>query len=464
MKILFGMVRPDQGAIVFRNAELTPGSPREALRAGIGMIHQHFTLVNAMTIADNVMLALGDSRFWLDRKGVAARIRRLSQSYGLGLDPESVVENLPLGMRQRVEIVKALMREAHLLVLDEPTSILSPPEIEGLIGVMRRLKADGRAIIFITHKLAEVLSVCDEVVVLRDGKVSGQMPVAGATREGLAHMMVGRTLAEPPQRVERSPGPERLVARGVSASDAFGLRRLKDASFSLRGGEILALAGIDGNGQAELCDTLAGLTPALTGTVTLDGQDVTASSSNARLEAGLAYIPADRGGTSLVQGMSIADNLALRDVARPPFSRFGWLDPAGARQRVDARIKEFGVRMATSDATISTLSGGNQQKVVLAREIGREPGVLIAFQPTWGLDPGATRFVIDTILALRDRGAAILYISSELEEVLAIGDRVGVIAEGRIVGITERADVDVVRVGLLMAGSAQDRERGAAAA
>jgi ABC-type uncharacterized transport system ATPase subunit len=468
MKILFGMVRPDQGAIVFNDAELPLGSPREALRAGIGMIHQHFTLVNAMTVADNVMLALGDSRFWLDREGVAARIMRLSQSYGLGLDPDSVIENLPLGMRQRVEIVKALMREAHLLVLDEPTSILSPPEIEGLIGVMRRLKADGRAIIFITHKLGEVLSVCDEVVVLRDGKVSGQTPVAGATREGLAHMMVGRTLAEAPQRAARPPGPERLVAHGLSASDAFGLRRLQDASFSLRGGEILALAGIDGNGQAELCDTLAGLTSAFIGTVTLDGKDMTAWPSNARLEAGLAYIPADRGGTSLVQGMSIADNLALRDVARAPFSRYGWLDPAGARKLVDARTKEFGVRMAASDAAISTLSGGNQQKVVLAREIGREPGVLIAFQPTWGLDPGATRFVIDTILALRDRGGAILYISSELDEVLAIGDRVGVIAQGRIVGITNRADVDVVRLGLLMAGSAQDHgpdhSSGAAAA
>jgi len=200
MKILFGMLRPDQGAIIFKDAELAPGSPRESLRAGIGMIHQHFTLVNAMTVADNVMLALGDAGFWLDRNGVAERITQLSRSYGLGLDPDTVVENLPLGARQRVEIVKALMRGADLLVLDEPTSILSPPEIEGLIGVMRKLKADGRAIIFITHKLGEVLSVCDEVVVLRDGKVSGRTPVAGATRQGLAHMMVGRTLAEPPQR------------------------------------------------------------------------------------------------------------------------------------------------------------------------------------------------------------------------------------------------------------------------
>jgi simple sugar transport system ATP-binding protein len=464
MKLLFGMVRPDQGAIVFKEKELLPGSPREALRAGIGMIHQHFTLVNAMTVADNVMLALGESGFWLDRAGVAARITELSRSYGLGLDPESVVENLPLGMRQRVEIVKALMREADLLVLDEPTSILSPPEVEGLIGVMRKLKADGRAIIFITHKLGEVLSVCDEVVVLRDGRVSGQTPVAGATREGLAHMMVGRTLAEPPQRADRAPGPERLVARGISANDSSGLRRLQDATFSLRGGEILALAGIDGNGQAELCDTLAGLTAALTGTVLLDGADVTAWSSAARLKAGLAYIPADRSGTSLVQSMSIGDNLALRDVARPPFSRLGWLDAAGARKLVDARTRAYGVRMAGSDAAIGTLSGGNQQKVVLAREIGRKPGVLIAFQPTWGLDPGATRFVIDTILALRDRGGAVLYISSELDEVLGIGDRVGVISEGRIVGVTDRADVDVVRLGLLMAGSAQEREPGTAAA
>jgi simple sugar transport system ATP-binding protein len=453
MKILFGMVRPDAGAIVFKGKELPAGSPRAALRAGIGMIHQHFTLVNAMTVADNVMLSLNEDAFWLDRKAVAARIRALSASYGLGLDPDSIVERLPLGLRQRVEIVKALMREVDLLVLDEPTSILSPPEVEGLIGVMRKLRADGRAIIFITHKLAEVLSVCDEVVVLRDGRVAGQTPVAGATREGLAHMMVGRTLAEPPQRAARAPGPERLVARGLGANDASGLRRLQDASFTLRGGEVLALAGIDGNGQQELCDTLAGLTPALAGTITLDGADVTQAGTTARLAAGLAYIPADRGGTSLVQSMSIADNLALRDVARPPFSRRGWLDRAATAALVDARTKAFGVRMAGRDAPVRTLSGGNQQKVVLAREIGRDPGVLIAFQPTWGLDPGATRFVIDAILALRDRGGAILYISSELEEVLAVGDRVGVVAQGGIVGITARAAVDVTRLGLLMAGA-----------
>jgi simple sugar transport system ATP-binding protein len=463
MKILFGMVWPDQGAIVFKNKELSPGSPREALRAGIAMIHQHFTLVNAMTVADNVMLALGESGFWLDRKGVETRIIALSRSYGLGLDPHAIVQNLPLGMRQRVEIVKALMREASLLVLDEPTSILSPPEIEGLVGVMRRLKADGRAIIFITHKLGEVLAVCDEVVVLRDGRVSGRTAVAGATREGLAHMMVGRTLAEPPQRAARAPGPERLVARGLSATDSSGLLRLTDASFSLRGGEILALAGIDGNGQAELCDTLAGLSPAISGTITLDGADVTGWSSSRRLTAGLAYIPADRGGTSLVQSMSIADNLALRDVARPPFSRFGWLDANGARALVDERTARFDVRMAGSEAPIGTLSGGNQQKVVLAREIGRDPGVLIAFQPTWGLDPGATRFVIDTILALRDRGGAVLYISSELDEVLSVGDRIGVISEGRIVGIADRGDIDIVRLGLLMAGSAQGHAVSAAA-
>jgi simple sugar transport system ATP-binding protein len=462
MKVLFGMVRPDQGAIVFKDAELPPGSPREALRAGIGMIHQHFTLVNAMTVADNVMLALGDAGFWLDRKGVAERITQLSRSYGLGLEPDTVVENLPLGARQRVEIVKALMRGADLLVLDEPTSILSPPEIEGLIGVMRKLKADGRAIIFITHKLGEVLSVCDEVVVLRDGKVSGRTPVAGATREGLAHMMVGRTLARPPQRAVRAPGPERLVARSLSAQDSAGLLRLRDASFSLRGGEVLALAGIDGNGQEELCDTLSGLAAPRSGSISLDGTDVTGWRSNARLAAGLAYIPADRGGTSLVQSMSIADNLALRDVARPPFSRLGWLDAKGARKLVDERTREFGVRMAGSDAAIGTLSGGNQQKVVLAREIGRDPGVLIAFQPTWGLDPGAARFVIDTILALRDRGGAVLYISSELDEVLSVGDRIGVISEGCIAGITDRADVDIVKLGLLMAGS-EGREVPAAA-
>jgi simple sugar transport system ATP-binding protein len=276
-------------------------------------------------------------------------------------------------------------------------------------------------------------------------------------------MMVGRTLAEPPRRADRSPGPERLVARGLSANDSSGLLRLKGASFSLRSGEILALAGIDGNGQTELCDTLAGLTPAASGTVTLDGVEATAWSSSRRLAAGLAYIPADRSGTSLVQSMSIADNLALRDVARPPFSRFGWLDAGGARAVVDERTARFGVRMAGSDAPIGTLSGGNQQKVVLARELGRDPGVLIAFQPTWGLDPGATSFVIEAILALRNRGGAVLYISSELDEVLSVGDRIGVISQGCIVGVTDRADVDIVRLGLLMAASAPGHAVSAAA-
>jgi len=454
MKILFGMVRPDAGGIVYEGRELAAGSPREALARGIAMIHQHFTLVEAMTVTDNLMLGFSDDRgMWLDAAATATRIREAAQRYGLDVDPAKRVEELALGEKQRVEILKAILRGAHLLILDEPTSILSPPEIERLLDFLRRFRAEGHAVIFITHKLGEVLAVADEVAVLRDGRMVGTSPVAGATRQSLAQLMVGRELQAPVERQRATPGPVRLSVRGLAATDASGVQRLRGASFDLREGEVLALAGIDGNGQGELADTLAGITAPLAGSILLDGVDVTRGNAARRLGAGIAYIPADRAGTSLVQGMSIEDNLALRDIGQSPFSRWGRVARGALRQLATQRMRDFDIRARHPEDAARTLSGGNQQKIALARELSRRPRVVIAFQPTWGLDPGATRFVIDSLLALRAQGAAVLYISSELEEVMAVGDRIGVLSEGRVVSIVDRDQADLLSIGLAMAGT-----------
>jgi simple sugar transport system ATP-binding protein len=454
MKILFGMVRPDAGGIVYEGRELEAGSPREALARGIAMIHQHFTLVEAMTVTENLMLGRGKP--WLDPTDTAMRIREAGQRYGLDVDPDRRVEELALGEKQRVEILKAILRGAHLLILDEPTSILSPPEVDRLLDFLRRFRAEGHSVIFITHKLGEVLAVADDVAVLRDGRLVGTTPVAGATRNSLAQLMVGRELQAPAQRQRATPGPVRLAVHDLVAVDGSGVQRLRGGSLDLRAGEVLALAGIDGNGQGELADTLAGITSPLAGRILLDGVDITRGNARQRLAAGVAYIPADRAGTSLVQGMSIEDNLALRDIGQAPFSRWGRIARGALRQLARQRMRDFDIRARHPDDAARTLSGGNQQKIALARELSRQPRVVIAFQPTWGLDPGATRFVIESLLALRAQGAAVLYISSELEEVLAVGDRIGVLFEGRVVSVVDREQADLVGIGLAMAGTTDE--------
>ena len=458
MKVLFGLLRADAGSIIYKGREFESGSPKGALAAGIAMIHQHFTLVEAMTVSENLMLGWSRTGFWQDRAGTARLVREAALRYGLEIDPDARVEQLALGEKQRVEILKAILRGADLLILDEPTSILSPPEIAQLLEFLKRFRAEGHSVVFITHKLAEVLAVADQIVVLRDGAVAGRVAAAGATRASLARLMVGRELAAPAPRRGGAPARERLVVHDLAARDGAGVLRLKGVSFSLRAGEVLALAGIDGNGQGELADTLAGVSLAAAGSIMLDGRDITRADVRAKLGAGIAYIPADRAATSLVQSMSIEDNLMLRDFERRPFSSGGRIDAAALRAIAGQRIARFDVRGALPTAAARTLSGGNQQKVALARELSRQPDILIAFQPTWGLDPGATRFVIDSILAMRDRGGAVLYISSELEEVLAVGDRIGVLHAGRVALLMAREEADIERIGLAMAGGALDAD------
>jgi general nucleoside transport system ATP-binding protein len=454
MKILFGMIAPDGGGIIFKGRELSSHTPGDAIAAGIGMIHQHFMLVDAMTVAENVMLGWRAAGRWLHRAAVARALRETSARYGLDLDSDAEVDTLPLGRRQRVEILKAILRGADLFILDEPTSNLSPPEVSALLKVMRRLRAEGKSIIFISHKLHEVLEICDEIVVLRDGKAVGRMPAAAATKPELARLMVGRDVSEPLHRAERAPGSAMLTLANIGLPAGEGGVGLHDINLSVAAGEVLAIAGVDGNGQAELAETIAGMRRPTGGRILIGDADVTRHGVAARVAAGLAYIPADRNQMSLVQAMTVAENLVLRDVRSPPYARHGWLNRAAQMSAAGRLIHEFDIRAPGPGVAVQKLSGGNQQKIVVAREVDRAPGVLVALQATWGLDPGATRFVLDRVLELRARGATVLYISSELEEVLAIGDRIGVLFAGRLAAVLPRAEATAARIGLLMAGGA----------
>ena len=449
MKVLFGMLSPDAGSIAFKGRPLADHTPAEAMAAGIAMIHQHFMLIDALTVNENVMLGWPAAGRVLRVREIASRVREASQRFGLDLDPDAQVGGLPLGRRQRVEILKAILRDVELLILDEPTSNLAPAEVADLLAILRRLRAESKGIVFITHKLPEVLEVCDNVVVLRTGRVAGRAPVAGASRGRLAEMMIGRDVSAPREvGSTKEPGDVRLAVRGLSAP---GLGPL---TFEVRSREILGVAGVDGNGQLELVETLTGLRPARTGSVALDGSDVTRSTVGARMKRGLAYMPADRAHTALVKGMSITENLMLRDSRRPPYGRGLVLTRASAAAKARALMADYDIRAGAPDFMVARLSGGNQQKIVVARELDRGPAVLIAHQAAWGLDPGATRFVLDRMIALRDQGAAIIYVSSELEEVLSIGDRIAVMAGGGFAGVVPRAAVDMRQIGLWMAGRA----------
>lgn len=453
MKVLFGMVAPDAGAIVFRGQELSRHTPREAITAGIDMVHQHFMLVDAMTVAENVMIGWSKAGQWLRTAEITELIRKTSRHYGLDLDPKALVSTLSFGQRQRVEVLKAILRGAELLVLDEPTSNLSPPEVEGLVGVMRQLRSEGKGIVFISHKLSEVIAVCDEAVVLRDGRVVGRTPIANTSRGELARLMVGRDMAAPLVRTEQAAGEPLLDVEALSLESGDGLPLLSDINFSIHGGEVLAIAGVDGNGQIELAEAIAGMRRPSGGTIRISDNDVTRDGVAGRIARGLSFIPPDRAHTSLVAEMTIAENLALRDVTHAPYSRGGFLSMRGLQAAAGRLIESYAIRAPGADTAARQLSGGNQQKIVVAREIDRNPKVLVAFQATWGLDPGATRFVLEQVLALRAAGAAVLYISTELEELLAIGDRLGVLFRGRIAGVMRREEIDIERIGLMMAGT-----------
>ena len=436
MNVVYGLYRPDEGEIRINGEPVEIGSTRAAIENGVGMVHQHFMLIPVMTVAENIVLATEPVRngVLLDYAAAEKRVRELSTRFGLAVDPRATVEDITVGQQQRVEILKALYRGADILVLDEPTAVLTPQEAQELFTILRTLTEQGKSIIFISHKLNEVLEIADRITVLRRGKKVETLSAAGATEEQLARLMVGREVL---LRVEKGASVATdplLRVEGLHVLDDRGIEKVRNLSLQVRGGEIVGVAGVDGNGQTELIDAIAGLRQPSAGRILVGDEDVTDGSCRECLDAGLGHIPEDRQRRGLVLDFSLAENVALHNYDSPPASRFGWLFPNRLVARAGKLLQEFDVRGGGPLTLARGLSGGNQQKVVLAREIDRNPKVLIAAQPTRGLDVGAIEFVHRRLVEERDEGRGVLLVSLELDEILSLSDRILVMYEGAIAG------------------------------
>ena len=435
MSVLYGLYKPDAGEILVDGRPVEISSPSAAIGLGIGMVHQHFMLVRVMTVAENIVLGQEPSRRGvLDLKAARARVRELSDRYGLAVDPDARIEDITVGAEQRVEILKALYRNARILVLDEPTAVLTAQEVRELTGVLNRLKEDGTAIVFISHKLGEVLEVANRITVLRRGKKVDTVPREGATERSLARLVVGRDVMLSVDKTPCKPEGPLLEVRDLYVRDDRALEKVSGLSLSVRAGEIVALAGVDGNGQQELVDAISGMRAPESGAVAIDGREIAGEGVQAATDAGVAHIAEDRQLRGLVLPFTLAENLALREYRSPELSGRGWLRLGHMKERAEKLLAEFDVRGGGPETYAAALSGGNQQKVAVAREIASNPKVLIAHQPTRGLDVGAIEFVHRRLIAERDRGRAVLLVSLEYEEVRALADRILVIYEGKIVG------------------------------
>jgi ABC-type uncharacterized transport system ATPase subunit len=453
MRQLYGLYHPDAGEIRIDGQPVTIHSPTDAIARGIGMIHQHFMLVDELTVAENVALGMRSSRGpVLDLDKVEARIKALSQAYGLHVNPKAPVWTLAVGERQRVEIIKALYRGAALLILDEPTAVLTPQEADDLFVTLNQMKQDGHALIFISHKLREVVAISDRISVLRSGRLVDTVPNQGITRAMLARMMVGRDVLLDRAHKALDAGAVRLALRGVNALHITGQAALREVTLEVHAGEILGVAGVSGNGQRELAEVVAGLRSLTSGSVELDGRNASTWSPGKRTDAGLAYIPEERMHDGIVQEFSVAENLVLQDYDHAPISRSIFLNFAAIAQRGRELVADFNIRTPSIETSTRSLSGGNIQKLILARELSRNPKVLVAAQPTRGVDIGATEYIHQRLLDQRAQGTATLLISEDLDEILALADRIAVIYEGRIMDIVPREQATAERLGLLMAG------------
>jgi general nucleoside transport system ATP-binding protein len=453
MRQLYGLYRPDDGKILIDGKEMVFRSPMDAIQAGVGMIHQHFMLVPSLTVIENIALGLKSTRgLMLDLDVVEKRVIDLSKKYGLHVDPRAYVWQLAVGEQQRVEILKALYRGAALLILDEPTAVLTPHEVDEFFGVLRQMAEDGHSLIFISHKLHEVLAISSRITVLRDGRNVGQCDAAGVTRTELAQMMVGRPIILQYERTPLNLGEQRLKVENLwvkNDRESFGL---KGISFELCAGEILGLAGVSGNGQRELAQALAGLRPVKEGKITLCGKDLTHASPTNRLLAGQAYIPEERMRDGAIRDFSVADNYILQEHSHKPYSRFTFMNFKAVREAAEAAVKSYAVKTPSINTPIKNLSGGNIQKLILARELSRTPKVLIASQPTRGVDIGASEYIHQRLLQQRSEGTATLLISEDLDEIRALSDRIAVIFEGQIVGMVDAKTATTEELGLMMAG------------
>jgi general nucleoside transport system ATP-binding protein len=457
MNILYGLYHPDEGEIRMSGKPVRIASPRDAIDRGVGMVHQHFMLIPVMTVAENIVLATEPRRGpFLDLEGAEERVRQLSKQFGLAVTPHARIESITVAQQQRVEILKALYRGADILILDEPTAVLTPQEARELFEVIRTLKAEGKSIIFITHKLNEVLEIADRITVLRRGKTVETVPRAGATEEGLARLMVGREVLLRVDKKPGTPGGTLLDVQDLRVTDERGLETVGGVSFQVKAGEIVGIAGVDGNGQSQLIDAITGLRQPVTGRIVVGGEDVTHESCRECLDAGIGHIPEDRQLRGLVLDFTLAENLALHDYREEPDSRWGWLFPRRMVVKARKLLSEFDVRGGGPQTLASSLSGGNQQKVVVAREVSRNPSVLVAAQPTRGLDVGAIEFVHRRLVEERDEGRAILLVSFELDEILSLSDRILVIYEGQIVA-EYTPDVSEEEIGIAMTGGGREK-------
>ena len=459
MNVVYGIYKPDEGEILVKGAPITMHSAQDAIQHGIGMVHQHFMLIPVMTVAENIVLGTepNTAGIFLDHRSADRRVRELAQSFNFAIDPDSRVQDITVGQQQRVEILKALYRRADILILDEPTAVLTPGEANDLFAILKSLTREGMSVIFISHKLHEVLEIADRISVLRRGKLVDTVPREGATEQGLARLMVGREVVLQVDKEPPSPGETLLEVEGLTVDDDRGLPAVRGVSFNVRAGEIVGIAGVDGNGQTELVEALTGLRRTSGGVVTLGATDITKGSARDRLEAGLGHIPEDRLAPRhhprlLARREPVASRLPAR-----AHSRLGWLRPSRMIASARQLIAEFDVRGGTPSSKASELSGGNQQKLVVAREVSRDPRVLIAAQPTRGLDVGAIAFLHSRLVAERDEGRAILLVSLELEEILSLSDRILVMYEGRIVG-EFGPGVDAETLGIAMIGGGDGKD------
>ncbi len=458
MNVLYGLYRADDGVILLDDVVQNFQGPGDAMRSGIGMVHQHFMLIPVFTVAENVMLGHEATKAGgiLDLATARERVREISARFGFDIDPDAVVEDLPVGVQQRVEIIKALSRDARVLVFDEPTAVLTPQETDELMGIMRQLKESGTSIVFITHKLREVREVADRITVIRLGKVVGEAS-PGATNAELAELMVGRAVELTVQKEEPNLGDRSLVVQGLTVIDAKDQIVVDNVSFDVRAGEIVAIAGVQGNGQTELTEALVGLEHRVKGSVKLDGEELVGASVRSILDEGVGFVPEDRTQDGLVAAMSISENLVLDRTNGPPFVRAGSLRLGYISEFAAEKFKEFDVRAPGVEVPVGTLSGGNQQKVVLARELSRELSLLVAAQPTRGVDVGSIEFIHKRIVETRDSGIPVIVVSTELDEVTALADRIIVMYRGRIIGIVPGNTPRGV-LGLMMAGEAPSDE------
>lgn len=455
VNILFGLYTADKGEIYWKDEQVHFESPREAIASGIGMVQQHFSLVKKMTVLDNIILNLKGNDFVLKRNEAREKIIALAEKYGLNVNPDALISDLSVGEQQRVEILKALYRNVELLILDEPTGVLTPQETTHFFEVLRNLKKEGYGIIIITHRMSEIMAISDRVTILRDGREVAQLVTAETNPGELSSYMIGRELTET-YNIEGKPKERELFSmESVSGGGHHMRHKLHDISISIREGEILGIAGVEGNGQKELAEVICGIQKQKGGQILLDGENLNDKGIRERCEKGISYISEDRLQDSLITGMSVADNLVLRDYGKKPFARRGIVDQHSVRENAEKKVAQYQVKTSGKsgiDTLVRFLSGGNQQKLIIARELKDSARLIIASQPTRGLDIGAAEFVRERLIEERNAGKAVMLISADLEEIMALSDRIAVMFDGRIVGILNRDEATVQKIGLLMGG------------